>query len=644
MKNFLQELQRRNVIKSSVTFLVISWLILQVAAIIFPIVGVDPGAMKLVLLMVVICFPIWVTFAYIYEWTPSGFKKTDDVAPEVSVYKSTSKRLNAFIIGGLTLTVLILVADRFLNFTGQTIEVNRERSIAVLPFENMSGDDDAYFVAGVTDDILTHISKIKDLRVLSRFTLRDYVAKGKSIAEIGTELGVGYLLTGSMRRQGDDLRIACQLVQVTPEEETWAENFDKRMEDIFAIQKEVATEVANYLKANLSPEEQQRIAQIPTKNIEAYNIYLRGREEYNKYEPETMKKAIEYYKEALALDPKFGLAWAGLADAYALGVNQFRFLTPDYLDSAIAIGEKAVNLAPQSAEAWKAWGFAYDVKGLFDEATAKYENAIELNPAYEPAIGNLGIIMAQKGRLVEAIALEKKRLRINPLSINAYGALGDYYQRLEMYPESAAYLEKSLQLSPRQIAGHYYAAFLYSTSSEPEKATHHLQELISIDSENAFLNEIAAGIAFNFDKELARSFLTTAVNADGFDPQSNWGVSLGMGYLLWEDGNQDSARIWLEPSLQHHLKQAEEGNEDLDNMYAIVQHYAVRSDKVEALKWLRKVVELGHIDRMTFMNDMRLSSIEQEDEFQKLMAEIDNKLSKMRLTLSSEIEDNPQIR
>jgi TolB-like protein/lipoprotein NlpI len=534
--------------------------------------------------------------------------------------------------------VLLLVAGYFLyQKTGPAGgNDNSSRSIAVMPFENMSGEADAYFTKGVTEDILTQISKIGGLRVLSRFTLKDYDAKGKSIQEIGKELGVDYLLTGSIRREGDNLRIACQLVQVNPEKETWAENFDKRMDDVFAIQHDVAMQVAKYLKTTLSPEQKNNIAQIPTENITAYNYYLKGREEYSKLEPAAMKVAIGYFKEALALDPDFALALAGLADAYTQGSKLFSFLPVSYLDSALVLSEKAVALNPHAAETWKALGLAQTKKGLYDEAIEKFEKAIELNPSYESALGNLGILLAlREGNSEEWIRLNEQIIRINPLKANSYLTLGAIYMSLEMSAEAEPYFEKGLALNPRNILGQYNAAFHYATVNKPEKARQHIKALAAIDPEDAYTNEMAADIALNIEPALAREYLLKAVQAKGFDPERNNSVPLGIGYFLWQEGKIDSAKMWLDPILEYHVRQVEENNSERMHMIMIASNYAVRGKKKEALKWIRKAVDKGYLDRANLLTDFRLASIRKEPELIKMTEEIEKKLADQRLKLSA---------
>jgi len=345
LKKFLHELQRRNVIKAAISYVVFSWVIIQAASIFFPTFDLGDGAMKIMMIVLITAFPIWLVFAYIFEWTPEGFKKTKEVEQESSLTKVTSKKLNGVIIAGLSLAVILLITDRIFNFS-KLGEVEQSKSIAVIPFDNMSSEDDIYFTKGVTEDILTQISKIQNIRVLSNFTLKDYDSKGKTIDQIGKELGVNYVLTGSVRRANQQLRISTQLVQINPEEQIWADNYDKSMEDVFAIQTEVATEVGQALKITLSPEQKATLSKQPTKNTVAYNYYLKGREEYNKYSPEGVTKAIDYFKEATRLDPNFALAWAGLTDAYATGgaPNSYNVLPIIFLDSAMVTGQRAIEL------------------------------------------------------------------------------------------------------------------------------------------------------------------------------------------------------------------------------------------------------------------------------------------------------------
>ncbi|MEQ8906314.1 tetratricopeptide repeat protein [Ekhidna sp.] len=405
------------------------------------------------------------------------------------------------------------------------------------------------------------------------------------------------------------------------------------MDDIFAIQTQVAEEEAAKLQARLSPQEKEKLAQTPTDNIAAYNIYLKGREEYYTYEPEAMKRAITYFKEAIALDPDFALAYAGLADAYNQGSPiMMRFLPLAYVDSAIVLAEKALNLNPNSAEAYKAWGLGFDFKGDFDQAIEKYQQAISLNPNYTPALDNLANILSYTGRPDEAIPLHKKTIQINPLSFRSYSNLGQKYLILEMFEEAEEAYQQALILNPSAYFTHYNIAWLYGIQGQSDKAKQHLESLVAVDSSDPLLNEMATDIALGVDTKLFYYYAKQAMASDDFDPIVNYAVSLGMGHLLWEAGEQDSARTWVRPVLKSFLSQMKE-SDDTGLAFNISLCYASIGEKTEALHWLRKAIDLGYMDRTNLMTVRPLKNIQQEPEFKAMMDELDQKLTRMRMNV-----------
>jgi TolB-like protein/Tfp pilus assembly protein PilF len=630
LKKFIQELQRRNVIKSAISYVVFSWVIIQAASILFPVFDWENSAMQIVLVILIIGFPVWVIFTYIFEWTPTGYRKTDDIPEEASLARVSGKKLNIIIIAGLSLAVILLVTDRVFNFStlGNT---TRSKSIAVLPFENMSSEEDLYFTKGVTQDILTQLSKIQDIRVLSNFTLKDYDTKGKTVAHIGDELGVSYLLTGSVRRMEDQLRISVQLVQISPEIQIWAENFDKMMKDVFSIQQEVAVEVGQMLKATLTPEQQKALSKQPTTNTIAYNYYLKGREEYNTYTLEGMKKAIDYFTEATKLDPKFALAWAGLTDSYAQGAYAYAFLPAQYLDSALVTGKKAVALDGQSVEARKALGLVYQNSGDFSKAKEQYYKALDYNPYYEPALANLSRILIRQGHYDEALRGLQNLVVRNPFSFRSYSSIGNLYTLLEMDDKALEALEKALELAPNDFYSLFYLAVQYAMTQNNAKAKEVLEKLHAIDPESAFINGVCADIALQFDDSLAASYLSRAVNCKDFDRPNDYSISIGMGYILWEDNKQQEAVLWLDESLAWAQEQLKKGNEDSDKYYLLAQNYAIRRKTPEALNWLQKTIDAGFLERRVFMTDNRLKAIREEPRFKQMMQQLEGRIRSMRL-------------
>ena len=245
------------------------------------------------------------------------------------------------------------------------------KSIAVLPFQNLSPDpENAYFADGITEDILTQLAKVGELKVIARTSVMQYKGGDKPIREIARELGVGTLLDGSVRRAGNRVRIAGQLIDARTEQHLWAETYDRELADIFAIQSEVAQQIAAALKTTLTPADKERIAQRPTASIEAYDLYVQGRERYYRYRKEDNDQAIELFRKALVIDPRFALAQAGLADAFSQRYGRFGGSPADQ-DAAVEAARRAVELDPQLPEAHKALALTAVARGHIREASRR---------------------------------------------------------------------------------------------------------------------------------------------------------------------------------------------------------------------------------------------------------------------------------
>lgn len=321
-----------------------------------------------------------------------------------------------------------------------------DKSVAVLPFQNFSDSkEDEFFSDGVTEDILTQLSRIAELRVISRTTMTQYRGTTKSIQEIGRELNVGAILEGSVRRDGGRVRIVGQLIDARTDEHLWAETFDHDLKDIFAIQSRVARQIADALKAVLSPEEDQRIATAPTTNVDAYALYLQGRQHYGRYTDEQNEKAIEFFKQAIALDSKFSLAFAGLSDAYSQRVQRYGY-TMDWLDSAVEAGTRAVVLGPDIAEGHKALGLACDNLGRSSEALGHYEKAVELNPNFYLALRNIGLINYRMGNLDRGLSAAVKAVSLAPDDVMGYFQVGMMLLALDFDSAAQAWQERAHRL------------------------------------------------------------------------------------------------------------------------------------------------------------------------------------------------------
>jgi TolB-like protein/Tfp pilus assembly protein PilF len=377
MKKLFEELKRRNVIKAALSYIVFSWVLIQAASILYPSFGWGQDAINTTLIILIIGFPVWLVFAFVFEWTHSGFKKTDDIQEEQSVSKATSKRLNGIIIAGLSLAVILLITDRIFKFT-ESDEL--DKSIAVLPFEDLTAEGDSkWFCLGVTEDILTHLSKINGLRVISRTSAMRYKDHEKSIPEIAKELGVSYVVEGSVRTQGDKVLVTAQLIN-TSDNHLWADNYNENLDDVFKIQQEISKKIVQQLKIVINPEKEEALISSSTSNVEAYQLFLKGRSIADSRTKENLEQSIEYYKHAISLDTNYADAYSEVAlSTYLLWVYGGMPEKESIAESKKYIN-KALALNPNTSSAYNVLANISSLEQNFDLAQEYYEKAISINP------------------------------------------------------------------------------------------------------------------------------------------------------------------------------------------------------------------------------------------------------------------------
>src|SRR6266576_2011691 len=277
-KKFFGELKRRNVYRAAVAYGVVAWFLTQLTTQVFPFFEIPNSAMRFVVIALAIGFPIAMLLSWIYELTPEGVVRTGDLDPVEarSVQRRSGRLLDFIIIGALLLVIAMLIVGR-LPFYRQTGESISQKSIAILPFENLSRDpDNAYFATGIQDEILTRLSKIGALKVISRNSTQQYAARPGNLSEIARQLGVVNIVEGSVQKAGDQVHINVQLIRAATDEHLWAESYTRKLENIFAVEAEVATAVAEALKTKLTGAAQQALKQKPTNSSEAYDAYLQG--------------------------------------------------------------------------------------------------------------------------------------------------------------------------------------------------------------------------------------------------------------------------------------------------------------------------------------------------------------------------------
>src|SRR3989454_5349929 len=396
---FFAELKRRNVYKVAVAYAVVSWLLIQAASIFFPAFDAPSWAMKIFIIVIIFGFPVALILSWAFEITPEGIKLESEIEPSKSIARRTGRKIVAVTIAlavvaaGLFVYQLVRPVGRSLQDVRQ-IEDGRpggaslpisNKSIAVLPFENRSEDKaNAYFAEGIQDEILTRLSKIADLKVISRTSTQHYKSAPVNLPEIARQLGVAHILEGSVQKSGDAVRVNVQLIKAANDSHVWADTFDRKLTDIFSVESEIAKAVADQLQARLTGQEEQVIAAKLTDNTEAYDAYLRGLAYTLKTLPSTPNAlgAQKYLKEAVRLDPKFALAWAQLSIVTSQAYRT-QSLSPTVAlrEEARQAAETALTLQPNLGEAVLAKGsYYYFCLNDYDAAVRYFEQAQQLLP------------------------------------------------------------------------------------------------------------------------------------------------------------------------------------------------------------------------------------------------------------------------
>jgi TolB-like protein/Tfp pilus assembly protein PilF len=375
-----------------------------------------------------------------------------------------------------------------------------EKSIAVLPFDNLSRDpDNAYFAEGVQDEILTRLAKVADLKVISRTSTQHFKSAPDNLPQIAKQLGVMNILEGSVQKANDQVRVNVQLINALTDAHLWAETYDRKLTDIFAVESEISKTIADTLQAKLTGSEKISIAKVPTANTEAYELYLKGRFFWNKRTGADLKRAIDYFNQAIAKDPNYALAYAGLADSYTL-LSVFSAASPqDSIPQARVAAKKALELDNTLAEAHASSGrilsgYDYD----FEHAIAEFERAIQLNPNYATSyhwISN-GPLTA-RGEFDRAITEGKRAVELDPLSMIDNADLGQIYFYARRYEEAISQVGKAIEIDPHSYIAHYYLGQIYQLQGHLTEAIAEYQKAVELDDDPealAFLGQAQARI------------------------------------------------------------------------------------------------------------------------------------------------------
>src|SRR6266516_4269003 len=447
MSGFFEEVKRRKVYRVAVAYIIVAGGIIQIASAVFPAWELPNWSQRLLIVLLLAGFPIALILAWAFDVTPEGVRVT---ASPPSLPAHHRGRRNLFIL--LTIGVVVSAVTGFFVLP-RASALKLDKSIAVLPFESLSDDkENAFFADGMQDDILTNLSKISDLKVISRTSVMPYRGKGSNVREIGKALGVATLLEGSVRRVGNRVRVAVQLINTENDEHLWAEDYDRELTDVFAIQTDLARKIASELQAKLSPSEKAQFERKPTENGEAYLAFVQGHDLSCTFEDfEKLKQGEQLFERALDLDPNFALAVARYSQLESWIVHTFD-PTPSRREKARALAERALQLQPDLPEAHLARGISYYYgDNNYEAALKEFEIAQRGLPNESEIYLYIGSIQRRQGKWAESTANMEKAVSLNPKDIWPLQNLTFNYTMLRNYDAANKTIDRALTLNPTAL-------------------------------------------------------------------------------------------------------------------------------------------------------------------------------------------------
>ena len=583
--NFFAELKRRNVYKVGIAYIVAGWALAQGIAQVLPVFDISNLVIRLIVLLIIIGLPIALVLAWMFELTPQGIKRTAtaDAMPESALRKKHTWIYVVIIGAGISIALFFL--GRYT--ASRTTEDGRtggpflpQKSIAVLPFDNLSRDpDNAYFAEGVQDEILTRLSKVADLKVISRTSTEKYKSAPANLREIAQQLGVAHIVEGSVQKANDQVRVNVQLINALTDAHLWADTYDRKLLDIFSVESDIAKTIADTLQAKLSGSEKTAISKEPTANPEAYELYLKARFFWNKRTGNDLKTAADYFQRAIDADPNYANAYAGLAQSYLL-IPVFGAGAPrDFFPKAMVAAHRAIKLDETSAEGHSALAMLVLFDFKFKESEEEFSRAIELNPNYATAhhwFGNS--LLVTLGRFDEAVKEGERAVELDPLSIIINADLGSTLMIARRYDEAIAQLRRTLALDGNFGYAHWnLGEALYLKGDVP-----------------AAISEYEKAAALDDDPQIL--------------------ALLGRAYA--ETGKKDKALQILDKLKEH-------GQQHYVRNYLYTIIYTGLGDKAMAIDYLEKARDGGETPDTTWLKvDPIFDPLRNEPRFQQLVAKM----------------------
>jgi TolB-like protein/class 3 adenylate cyclase len=548
--------------------------------------------------------------------------------------KLLESRLKKFMVGGLVVMTLALVAFGIYHQKSiNKLMAQPEKSIAVLPFENLDQLDDYELLTdGLTQDIISQLSKISSMRVISNSSSGSFKNSDESSQDISASLNVTYLLEGNIQVFENKIKIRTYLIEGAKNKTIWSETYEMEMEDLFQVQSQIAQSIAHKMSAALTSLEKKQLDKKPTGNISAYQIFLKGRDYYTQYDSSANQKAILEFKKALQMDPNFALAMTGLADAFSQNAGRFNMDKKIWTDSSIYISNLALKIDSTLSEAYRSIGIAYYYRDDFKKSINFFNKALEINPNNAQAIGNLGSCLLVTGQLDEAIKYQKISASLNPKSFIPFMLVGWNYRMLGDYDNAILWLEKSLGIMPYRDT-YEHLAYTYIAMNEPLKAKGLIPIILSLQGNESEKYFETSGIISFFigDFENSLKYLRKAVD---LSPQIGTDIEalspIYLAYLEKKQGNIFEADLWLDRSI--FIKQVEVDKEtQYPEFYLhLAMLHAIKGEKEKSINFLNQAKNKNWIDVFMVKLNPIFEDFRDDPNFKKIIDEVTRNIALMK--------------
>ena len=600
LARFFTELKRRNVYKVAITYAVVAWLLVQVGSILFPTFEVPAWVMKVFITAIAAGFPIALVMAWAFELTPQGIKRTEavDAAQEHSarggwiavIMITAALSLGLFLLGRYTAKNAVpRSASEDLRRDKQS-EAATQKSVAVLPFENLSEDkSNAYFATGIQDEILTRLAKLNELKVISRTSTTQYQSKPGNPGEIAKQLGVAHLVEGSVQKVGEQVRVNVQLINAQNDARIWADTYDRKLTDIFAVETEIAESIAKELQAKLSNHEQEALALKPTSNPEAYDAYLHGlaAETESLMSVYPLQKAISFYKRAVHLDPDFAIAWARLSRMYSSLYSSFG----DRLGDAIGALERAERLQPNSPETLLALAiYQNDELRDYKQARETFLRVAKLLPGNSEVPASLASIARREGQWSKVTDYSQQALVLDPRNPELLLRVAFNYGDQRQFETARSLLDRALQIRPDDVEIKAAKAAMYQVQDKLTEADKYLAEVNALTPSYAAVGAKVTQLRLERKNDEAVQLLKTRVAQFEFGSEVEEAV---FGYYLafaQHVAGDTAAAQATAAQTRDRLVQLTREQPDNDWLGVILsQTYAIVGDKAAAWKEAERV-------------------------------------------------------